>query len=769
MSPKKNYRRSPNAVANYWLIGITIFIGILSGFLFILAFTLNADVEILPPPKRATIFYDIHKKEYTRIYVENRLEVPLQKIPDNLKKAIINVEDARFFEHSGIDLRAIARALWVDIKGGGYIEGGSTITQQLARNILLTQKKAITRKIQEVFLAMKIEQNYTKEEILERYLNQIYLGHGTYGVEAASRLYFGKSVTQLELHQIALLAGLPKSPNGYSPYSNPTGAKQRRNVVLSQMAKYGSISQAQAELYKKKPLDVVPLAASKRKAAYFIDYVIRKLEGTIDEESLYTGGYQVYTTIDPLVQEAANEAVATLTGGTPDALGVLQPQIALVAVDPRTGYIKAMIGGRDFSNTQLNRAVYAYRQPGSTIKPFVYTTALESKSYTPNSVIVDEPVSYPSANGKLWAPQNYDRQFRGPITLRRALEESVNTVTVKLVEQLGPSKVISVAKQMGLKSLVVSGPTNDLNLAAMALGGLTKGVTPLELTMAYTPLANQGIKVEPIAVLEVRDADGNVIFEDRPRKKVAISETTAYMITDMLRGVIMRGTGRAAMLDRPAAGKTGTTNDNTNAWFVGYTPDLLATVWIGNDSQNKPIRINGVSVGSGRAAAIWATFMRKALANTPPSDFVPPAQMVTEIEICSISGQLATPNCPEVKYESFLPGTEPTENCQVHNPAPFVPGYAPTSPNQPASPAPAPSGNPSGLIPAPNPNTTDQPTQSKPAPAPTPAPKRHRVIVKICSESGLLATPYCPDGLTVAEIFVEGEEPRSYCNIHKEH
>jgi len=767
MSPKKNYRRSTNATPNYWIIAITILIGILSGFVFILAFTINTDVEILPPPKRATVFYDINKKEYTRIYVENRLEVPLQKIPDNLKKAIVNVEDARFFEHSGIDLRAIARALWVDIKGGGYIEGGSTITQQLARNILLTQKKAITRKIQEVFLAMKIERNYTKEEILERYLNQIYFGHGTYGVEAASRLYFGKSVTQLDLHQIALLAGLPKSPNGYSPYTNPSGAKQRRAVVLNQMAKYGSITQAQAEMYKKKPLDVVPLAASKRKAAYFIDYVIRKLEGTIDEESLYTGGYQVYTTIDPLIQEAANEAVATLTGGTPDALGVLQPQIALVAVDPRTGYIKAMIGGRDFSNTQLNRAVYAHRQPGSTIKPFVYTTALESKAYTPNTVIVDEPVSYPSATGKPWAPQNYDRQFRGPITLRRALEESVNTVTVKLVDQLGPSKVISVARQMGLQSLVVSGPTNDLNLAAMALGGLTKGVTPLELSMAYTPLANQGIKVEPIAVLEVRDADGNLLFEDRPRKKVAISETTAYMITDMLRGVIMRGTGRAAIIDRPAAGKTGTTNDNTNAWFVGYTPDLLATVWIGNDSQNNPIRINGVSIGSGRAAAIWATFMQKALANTPPSDFVPPAQMATEIEICSISGQLTTTICPDVKYESFLPGTEPTESCRLHNPAPPVQESAPTSPVSPISPispTPAP-GNHSSPVPAPN--ISDIPAHANPTP--TPVPKRRRVIAKICSESGLLATPYCPESLTVAEIFVEGEEPRSYCNIHKEH
>lgn len=756
--------RDETAQLNKILVASTILIGVLIGFILILFFTWGSDVEILPPPKQATVFYDINQKEYTRIYLENRLETPLRRIPDYLKKAIINVEDARFFDHSGFDPRAIARALWVDIKGGGYIEGGSTITQQLARNILLTQKKMLTRKIQEVFLAMKIERNYTKEEILERYLNQIYFGHGAYGVEAASRMYFGKSVTELQLHQMALLAGLPKNPNGFSPYINPQAAKKRRGVVLGQMVKYGSITPTQAAYYQKKPLDVIPQSASGRKAAYFIDYVVKQLHDIINEEMLYTGGYQIYTTLDPLAQQAAEAALATLTGGSPDSKGILQPQAALVALDPRTGFIKAMIGGRDFANTQLNRAAMAHRQPGSAIKPFVYTAAIDSREFTPSSVLADEPLSYPSVGGP-WKPQNYDHRFRGYITLRQALEESVNIIAIKLVERLGPSKVVRYAKMMGLQNLVVTGSVNDLNLASLALGGLTKGVSPLELAAAYTPLANQGIRVDPVAVLEVKDADGNTIYEDRPHKKVALAEDTAYLVTDMLRGVIIRGTGRGAMIDRPAAGKTGTSSDYTNAWFVGYTPDLLATVWIGNDTQKLPVKIDGAYVGSGRAAQIWGRFMQGALVNTPPSDFAPPSGITTGIEICADSGQRATPNCGNIIYETFLKGTEPTEYCRIHGA-----GYL--KPNNSNGSASEPVGHPS--VGQPQPAGENSPPQSPsgsgavaPKPLPTPAPKKRKVVVKICTESGLLATPYCPESVTVSEIFVEGEEPKGYCNIHK--
>ncbi len=726
------------------IIGFTVLFGVLLGMMLVVMMGANSNLLNLPPPKLATIFYDVHNKEFTRIYVENRLEIPLNRIPDLMKQAIIDVEDNRFYEHSGIDLRSIARALWVDIKGGGYIEGASTITQQLARNVLLTQKKAITRKIQEVFLAMSIERNYTKDEILERYLNQIYFGHNAYGVEAAARVYFGRSVSELQLHQIALLAGLPKNPNGYSPYLNPKVALGRRGVVLNQMVKYGAISLQEAEMYQKKPLDVIPLSATRRRAAYFIDYIVRRLKGTIDEEALFTGGYRIYTTLDPLAQQAADEAVAALTGGKADERGVIQPQIALVAIDPHNGYIKAMVGGRDFANTQLNRAVQAYRQPGSTIKPFVYTAAIDSRKYTPSSILRDEPLSFLTPQGP-WEPRNYDNQFRGDIMLRQALEQSVNIIAIKLVESLGPSTVLKYARDMGLSNLVVSGSHNDLNFSSLALGGLTKGVTPLEMASAYSPLANQGVQVQPIAILEVKDSSGNTVFQDRPHKKIAIREDTAFLITDMLRGVIMRGTGRAALIDRPAAGKTGTSSDNTNAWFVGYTPDLLASVWIGNDAQRLPIRIEGALIGSSKAAQIWGVFMRKALSQTPPSDFVPPEGIVSGIEICGQSGQLATSGCQDIRYETYLDGTQPTEVCPIHSGG----WHNPVDPID-ASPAP---GGPAG--PDPQVNLVPVPVRKK------------QVVVRICSESGLLATPYCPEDQILTEVFTDGEQPTTHCNIHR--
>lgn len=755
----RNNRLNNTDFTKYLIIGGTALFGVLLGFILVLLISTNRSLVVLPSSKQATIFYDLNKKEFTRIFRENRLEVPLNRIPDFMKKAIISNEDNRFYEHSGIDLKAIARAFWVDIKGGAYIEGGSTITQQLARNVMLTQKKSFTRKIQEAFLAISIERNYTKDEILERYLNQIYFGHGSYGVESASRMFFGKSVTEIEPHQMALLAGLPKNPNGYSPYTNPKEALERRNLVIEQMLKYGSVTPEEAKIYSDKPLDVLPLTPGGRRAAYFVDYIIQSLKKILTEEEIYTGGYRIYTTLDPAVQQAAEDACAILTGGEPDSKGVIQPQLSLLAVDPHNGFIKAMIGGRDFANTQLNRSAAAHRQCGSAIKPFVYVAAIDSRLYTPGSIVKDEEIKFPTPQGE-WAPQNYDKIFRGDISVRQALEESVNIIAVKLVESLGPSKIIKYAKQMGLKSLVVSGEPNDLNFSSLALGGLTKGVTPMELTAAYTPLANQGVYVEPIAVLEVRDSNGNKIYEDTPHKKIALSENTAYLITDMLRGVIMRGTGRGAMIDRPAAGKTGTSSDYTNAWFVGYTPDLLASVWIGNDSQKIPTKIKDQVIGSGLAAQIWGAFMRKALAKTPPSNFPVPSGIVSGIEICGNSGALATVNCPEIKYETYLAGTEPTESCILHQPSTTFPNNDPSQ--NPYNPYYNHNQNQIDN----NLNSGDNQPQTNQNPPLAPKKKR-QVIVRICSESGMLAGPNCPEGQVMTEIFTEGEEPKSKCTVHK--
>lgn len=749
----------------YIIIAGTALFGILLGFILVLVISTERNLVVLPSSKQATIFYDVHKKEFTRIFRENRLEVPLNRIPEFMKKAIISNEDNRFYEHSGIDLKAIARAFWVDIKGGDYIQGGSTITQQLARNVMLSHKKTFTRKIQEAFLAINIERTYTKDEILERYLNEIYFGHGSYGVESASRLFFGKSVTELEPHQMALLAGLPKNPNGYSPYTHPKESLERRDTVIDQMLKYDAITPEEAKIYDQKPLDVLPLTPSGRRAAYFVDYIIQSLKKILSEEEIYTGGYRIYTTLDPIAQQAAEDACALLAGGEPDSKGVQQPQISLLAIDPRNGYIKAMIGGRDFANTQLNRSIAALRQSGSAIKPFVYVAAIDSRLYTPSSILKDEEIKFPTPQGE-WAPQNYDRQFRGDVSLRHALEESVNIIAVKLVESLGPSKVIKYAKQMGLKNLVVSGEPNDLNFSSLALGGLTKGVTPLELTAAYSPLANQGVYVNPLAVLEVRDSNGNKIYEETPSKRIALSENTAYLVTDMLRGVIMRGTGRGAMIDRPAAGKTGTSSDYTNAWFVGYTPDLLASVWIGNDAQKNPVKIDGNVIGSGTTARIWGAFMRKALAKTPPSNFPVPSGIVSGVEICPQSGSLATVYCPEVAYESYLTGTEPTEGCILHQPSLNPPiNDSNVNPYNPYNPYSSPSQNPTPADDNLNPEATNQPQSNQTQPQP--ARKKRQIIVRVCTESGMLATPNCPDSQVMTEIFTEGEEPQEKCNVHQ--
>ncbi|MCL6589795.1 MAG: PBP1A family penicillin-binding protein [Firmicutes bacterium] len=734
---KKYGLSSPTTILgiNKVTVVIILAVGFVIGFTVILLFNSTRSLLKLPDPKQATIIYDIHRKEYTRLFVENRLEIPLNQIPEKVKEAFLAVEDTRFYERSsGIDLRAIFRAIWVNIQGGAYLEGGSTITQQLARSVLLTQKKTLTRKIQEIFLALSIERNYTKSEILERYLNQICFGHGAYGIETASRLFFGKSVTQIQLHQIALLAGLPKNPTGYSPYNHPEAAKGRRSIVLDLMVKYNSITPSEAAAAKNMPLDVIPLAGPKRKAPYFVDYIIRLLKGTIDEEALYTAGYKIYTTIDPLAQEAAEEAIASFTDGKPDTKGILQPQLALVAMDPRNGYIKAMVGGRDYANTQLNRVDLSPRQSGSTIKPFVYTAAIDSRLYTPSTIMMDEELEFATPQGP-YKPRNYDGIFRGEITLRAALEQSINIIAIKLVDDLGASRVVKYARQMGLKNLVLStnSVNNDLNLSSLALGGLTKGVTPLELTAAYSPFANQGIYSEPMAVLEVKDGFGNTIFSANPHKQIAIPAATAYLVTDMMKGVILRGTGMQANIGRPAAGKTGTTSDNNDAWFVGFTPDLLAGVWMGNDIKQNP---NQSPIGSGRAARIWRIFMEKALSQTPPSEFIPPAGIVSGIEICAQSGEMATPYCPETAYESFLEGTQPTTPCHLHeNGGEILPDGTPTPEGQGG-------------------------TGTK-----TPVPQK-KVVVRICSESGMLATDFCPESQVTTEIFVQGEEPTAYCNKH---
>lgn len=561
-------------------------------------------------PSASSHIYDINGVEIANVHAtENREPVKLSQIPQNLQDAFIAVEDNRFYEHMGVDPRGIARAAYANLTGRTVTEGGSTITQQLAKNAYLTQERTLKRKIQEIFLALQLERQYSKQEILELYLNQIYFGDGAYGVQAAARTYFGKNVEDLDLDECAMLAGIPKSPNYYSPFNSLKAAQERKATVLDQMEHYGYIDAATANKTKAEVPKLVPQNQRKDKtAAYFIDYVVQKLIDKYGADKVYKDGLKIYTTLDLNLQKDAEAAAATLPAKRTDSNGVAQPEVALIAIDPHNGYIKAMVGGR--GQDQFNRATMAERQPGSSFKPFVFAAAIE-ENYGPDSVIDDSPVRIGN-----WAPHNYDGSFHGRVTLRQVAEHSLNVPTVKIAQKIGIDKPIYYAQQMGITTLVLDGTRNDRSLST-ALGGLTKGVTPLELVSAYGTFDNKGVHVDPVAILKVIDRDGNVLEEAQPQQKAVLNESTAAIMTDLLQSVVLHGTGGRANIGRPMAGKTGTTDDWHDAWFVGYTPELVAGVWVGNDDNSSM----GVMTGGMAPAEIWKAFMTKAVAGTPVTAF----------------------------------------------------------------------------------------------------------------------------------------------------
>lgn len=571
----------------------------------------------------ASAVYDRHGQLVGNLFYYRRIWMPINNISTSLQNAVVAIEDSRFYKHNGIDLRGMTRAVFNDLLPGGAMQGGSTITQQLAKIVLLSSERTLSRKIQDITYALEIEKAYTKKEILEFYLNSIYLAHGNVGVEAASRYYFGCSAAKLSLSQAATIAAIIRSPENYSPFNHPTEAKKRRNLVLKKMLEQKYITQKQYQTAINLGLGVVSRAATSSVGAYFIDYVheylVQKLKFTEDE--LRFGGYQIHTTLDLGYQKAAEQVLAAI----PKYQATVQPQAALVTLDPSTGEILAMVGGRDYAKSQFNRAVKAYRQPGSTVKPFVYATAFEN-GYTAASLFEDQPLTITLPNGTLWKPENYDRTFRGKMTLRQALRDSINSVTIQLLQAVGVDTVAAQMERMGINSLVKSGSNNDLNLAPLSLGGLTKGVTPLELALSYTPFPNQGKAVKSFAVTKVLDRHGNLLKEYQPEEpKPALSPQAAYITTMLMKDVVEQGTGvRAKQPNRSIAGKTGTTSDNTNAWFVGFTPDLLTAVWIGNDRQETPMRYKDGSIGSSLAADLWGKYMKATLANSPYLDFIQP-------------------------------------------------------------------------------------------------------------------------------------------------
>jgi penicillin-binding protein 1A len=606
-------------------------------------------------PSITSRVYSDKNRLLAEFYVENRTPVSLSNVPDQLIQALIATEDARFYKHRGLDLRGIARATYRNIRAGRIVEGGSTLTQQLAKILFLTPERSYARKFKEMALALKIEQRYTKREILSLYLNQIYFGSGAYGVEAAARIYFKKSAKELNLTECALLAGLPRSPKHYSPFKEPEQALGRRAFVLNRMVTLQMITPAQADEAKKTPLPVQPNITAGGPAPYFVEYIRQKVEERFGSSILYSGGINVTTSINDDLQTFAEEAVKTGLVKIERRLGkkksALSPlQAALIAIEPITGHIRAMVGGRDFSQSQFNRAWQAYRQPGSAFKPIIYAAALE-RGFGAADLLDDSPVTYKLDKKKSWSPENFTRTYQGAVTMRKALALSLNVPTVRLLEKVGIDEAILYARKIGIKSPLAP-------YLSLALG--SSDMTLLELTSAYGVFANHGVRLEPTAILTITDSTGRMLYSNDAVPQQAIKPDTAYLITNLLRGVIERGTAwKARELGRPAAGKTGTTNDYHDAWFIGYTPGITAGVWIGYDDHRS---IGPKETGSRAALPIWLDFMKKATKDAEPEDFSVPDGIIFK-QIDPRTGLLSTENCAKSIREAFLPGTEPRKYC----------------------------------------------------------------------------------------------------------
>lgn len=613
----------------------------------------------LPEPEiaLASKIFDRNGKLITTLYEENRIEVSLNEVSPYVAKGVVAVEDVRFYEHFGIDPIGIARAMVKNITSGKITEGGSTITQQTAKNLYLTNERTFTRKFKELYLTLLLERNYTKREILEMYLNQIYYGYRAYGIEAAAQTYFAKPAKDLTLAESALLTGIPARPNSFSPFIDMAAAKRRQALVLDRMIEAGYITPQEGAAAKSEPLKLASSDIIKvEKAPYFVEeirkHLIEKYEN--GSELILKGGLSIYTTLDLSAQEAAEQAVIRNLDQTGTKL-----EGALVATDPKSGHVLAMVGGRSFATSKFNRAT-AQRQPGSAFKPFLYSAAIEA-GYTSASIIRCEPVTFKNPDGQDYTPKDYGdvpyhyRDF----TLKEALTISDNVVAVKINEQVGPKKLAEMASRMGIKSKLRS-------YLSLALG--TSEVNALEMSSAFGVLANQGQYVSPLLITKIVDKDQVVLEENQPKRSQVIDAKTAYIVTDMLTGVVKPG-GTAAnvgnQISGAVAGKTGTTQNYQDAWFVGYTPMLSAAVWVGYD-QPKSIGRTGGSI----AAPIWADFVA-AYSKANNSRFEEPMGIV-KAEICADTGLLATPFSTKVIEMAFVKGTEPKQGCNVHD-VPMVP------------------------------------------------------------------------------------------------
>lgn len=685
----------------------------------------------------ATAVYDRNGEPAFTVFKEQRIEVPLEAVSPLLIKAILAIEDQRFYDHNGFDAVRIVSAALSNLRAMRAEQGGSTITQQLARQSFLTADRTWRRKIQELILARRIERNFGKPQILELYLNKIYFGNGLYGIEAASRGYFGKHTSELSLSEAALLAGLVKSPSNYAPTVSPDRAKNRRNVVLSAMLNNGDIDRATWERARSESIQLHDdLGDDERVGQYFKEQVRRELIERFGWDRVYAGGLRVFSTIDVAMQEAAETAVAEGLRAVEERQNresnrvkraAVDPQAeplqaALVAMDPHSGEVRAMVGGRDFSKSSFNRAVQARRQPGSAFKPFVYAAALEA-GFTPATIIenLNEPVDTPSG---AWTPEE-GHSDADSMSLRAGLRISSNRAAVRLLEEVGIGPTVQYAKALGIDEVP--------NVPSLALG--SGEVTLQTLTAAYAAFANEGRVPRPFLIRRVEDKDGRVLFTETERATPAVSEQTAFLMATMLADVINAGTGaraRALGFGLPAAGKTGTTNDYRDAWFVGFTPGLATGVWVGYDQPRTIVR-NGFA--SDVAVPLWAAFMKTATRGDKPEWLSPPSG-ITTANVCRLTGKLASGGCEHVDVveddgtkarrsmvyrEYFVTGTEPTEYCTLHEGRSFWSAIASVFPSHEPPPPPHVADT---SLPPPSTESVSAVSETPPQIAPAPEKKR---------------------------------------------
>ncbi|HVF40221.1 MAG TPA: PBP1A family penicillin-binding protein [Gemmatimonadaceae bacterium] len=636
-------------------------------------------------PRQTSKIYAADGRFLAELGLERRTLITLDEIPEVVKQAFVITEDKRFYAHAGIDWRRVVGALVRDIMARSWDEGFSTITMQLARNVFperISREKTVVRKIKEAKVARAIEAKYDKEKILELYLNQISLGNGAYGVETASQRYFGKSVRNLNVAEAATLAALPKAPERYNPRRHPERAIERRNLVIELMRRNGALSDTDARGARAFPLQLANKTDAGDTAPYFVEWIRQQLDDQFGRQ-LYEQGLKVFTTLDLDMQLAAERALErqlkrieggrfgkfggesyehyiarSIADGSP---GQNSPYLqgAFVALDPRNGAVRAMVGGRDFYDSKFNRATQALRQPGSAFKPIVYAAAVQN-GRSPSYLVADSPLSLPQGTGTDWTPKNYDGRFLGLMTMRHGLYDSRNLVAIRTGIELGEQTIINEARNFGISTPIPPYPSIFIGSA---------DVYPLEMISAYSPFANQGIRAAPNAIVRVENQRQEVLWQQTPTRTQVLSPEEAWIMVDMMKDVVRRGTAAGSVwgagFHLPAGGKTGTTNDGTNVWFIGYTADLVAGVWIGFD---RPKKIMGDAQGGRLAAPAWTAFMSEVYRRKPaPPDWPRPTTLLTR-EIDVSTGLLQTQYCPRelIRSEFYVPGTEPPRECDKH-------------------------------------------------------------------------------------------------------